>query len=266
MGDREPCPHRIVGDVGGAYAFGLVGGGIWHSVKGARNAPRGQRWSGSLKAVTYRAPVLGGNFAVWGGLFAVCDCSLVAIRHKEDPWNSILSGAATGGILALRAGPKTAAKNAVVGGVLLALIEGMGIAITKLVTQIPQPAGIEGDPSLQGMGGGSAGADPSTRSGAQVQRVEALAPPLPPVGAAGGYRPTGGDVDSSATRSGDVVTGSGFDTNTRFEDSLATQDPFANRTGDPYLSSGGGGGEASAGGGVAEKKGWFGRLLGRGGK
>lgn len=52
MGDREPCPHRIVGDVGGAYAFGLVGGGIWHSVKGARNAPKGQRWSGSLKAVT----------------------------------------------------------------------------------------------------------------------------------------------------------------------------------------------------------------------
>lgn len=52
MGDREPCPHRIVGDVGGAYAFGLVGGGIWHSVKGARNAPRNQRWSGSLKAVT----------------------------------------------------------------------------------------------------------------------------------------------------------------------------------------------------------------------
>lgn len=203
---------------------------------------------------------------MWGGLFAVCDCSLVAIRHKEDPWNSILSGAATGGILALRAGPKTAAKNAVVGGVLLALIEGMGIAITKLVTQVPQP---QEDPSLQGMGGG--GAAPPSPSDAQAQRVEALAPPLPPVGAASVYRPTGGDVDSSATRSGDVVTGSGFDTSTRFEDSLATQDPFANRSGDPYLTSpeAGGGGGGSGGGtasGAAEKRGWFGRLIGRGGK
>merc|ERR1711957_185103 len=71
------------------------------------------------------------GFAVWGGLFACCDCSLTAIRQKEDPWNSIMSGAATGGILAARAGPKAVTQAAVVGGVLLALIEGAGIMITK---------------------------------------------------------------------------------------------------------------------------------------
>lgn len=43
-----------------------------------------------------------GNFAVWGGLFSTIDCGLVAIRKKEDPWNSITSGALTGGILAIR--------------------------------------------------------------------------------------------------------------------------------------------------------------------
>ena len=43
-----------------------------------------------------------GNFAVWGGLFSAIDCSLVYIRNKEDPWNSIASGALTGGILAVR--------------------------------------------------------------------------------------------------------------------------------------------------------------------
>merc|ERR1712127_799204 len=64
--------------------------------------------------------------------FACCDCSLTAIRQKEDPWNSIISGAATGGILAARAGPKAVASAAVVGGTLLALIEGFGIMMTKM--------------------------------------------------------------------------------------------------------------------------------------
>ena len=39
---------------------------------------------------------------MWGGLFSSIDCGLVAIRKKEDPWNSIASGALTGGILAIR--------------------------------------------------------------------------------------------------------------------------------------------------------------------
>lgn len=131
--DREPCPWRIVDDVGGAFCMGAIGGGIWHSVKGARMAPAGARWAGSLSAVQARSPVLGGQFAVWGGLFACCDCTLTAVRQKEDPWNSIVSGAATGGILAVRAGPRAMASAAAVGGVLLALIEGMGIMFTKMM-------------------------------------------------------------------------------------------------------------------------------------
>lgn len=43
-----------------------------------------------------------GSFAVWGGLFSTIDCGLVRIRGKEDPWNSITSGAMTGAILAAR--------------------------------------------------------------------------------------------------------------------------------------------------------------------
>ena len=113
--------------------MGCVGGGLWHSIKGARMAPSGARLSGSLSAVAARSPVLGGQFAVWGGLFACCDCTLTSIRQKEDPWNSIISGAVTGGVLAARAGPKQMASAAVVGGVLLALIEGMGIMFTRMM-------------------------------------------------------------------------------------------------------------------------------------
>lgn len=131
---REPCPARILDDVGGAFTMGVVGGGIFHSIKGIRNAPRGlaNRAYYALDTLKARAPITGGAFAAWGGLFAVFDCSFAAIRQKEDPWNSIMSGAATGGVLAARAGPRAAGTNALIGGVLLAAIEGLGIVLTKM--------------------------------------------------------------------------------------------------------------------------------------
>jgi len=132
IADREPCPWRIVDDIGGAFSMGALGGGMFHVIKGAWTAPKGARIKGSMNAMSARGPILGGQFAVWGGIFACCDCSLTAIRQKEDPWNSIISGAATGGILAARAGPKAVASAAVVGGTLLALIEGFGIMMTKM--------------------------------------------------------------------------------------------------------------------------------------
>ena len=49
-----------------------------------------------MQAIRREAPRIGGSFAVWGGLFSTFDCTLVAVRHKEDPWNSIAAGALTG--------------------------------------------------------------------------------------------------------------------------------------------------------------------------
>ena len=59
---------------------------------------------------------------------------LIAIRDKEDPWNSIGSGAITGGILAARDGPRTAFFGFMTGGIILAIIEGVGIAINRMVS------------------------------------------------------------------------------------------------------------------------------------
>ena len=39
-----------------------------------------------------RAPVLGGSFALWGGLFSSCECTLIHLRNKEDFLNPIVSG------------------------------------------------------------------------------------------------------------------------------------------------------------------------------
>eukprot|EP00123_Amoebidium_parasiticum_P022074 comp7913_c0_seq1/m.3475 comp7913_c0_seq1/g.3475 ORF comp7913_c0_seq1/g.3475 comp7913_c0_seq1/m.3475 type:complete len:159 (-) comp7913_c0_seq1:579-1055(-) len=128
---RNPCPYRILDDFGGAFAMGAIGGSVWHMVKGYKNSPPGMRMRSSINAVKARAPVLGGNFAAWGGMFSIFDCCLVAIREKEDPWNPILSGALTGGVLAARGGARQALMSAAMGGVLLAMIEGLQIAITR---------------------------------------------------------------------------------------------------------------------------------------
>lgn len=144
--DREPCPWRIVDDAGGAFVFGLAGGTIWHLVGGVRNAPKGQRISQAISRAKARVPVLGGSFAVWGTLFSCGDCTFTYLRKKEDPWNAIMSGAATGGILAARAGMKAAGKSALVGGIILAAIEGLNILLMRVI--MPQFEKQAEDPAM----------------------------------------------------------------------------------------------------------------------
>lgn len=115
--------------------MGAIGGSIWHFFRGARNSPQGARFIGAIDAVKVRAPAVGGSFAVWGGLFSTFDCALQGIRRKEDPWNAIASGALTGGALASRSGLRAAGKSAAVGGILLALIEGVSIVIMRYTSQ-----------------------------------------------------------------------------------------------------------------------------------
>ncbi|KAG6589953.1 Mitochondrial import inner membrane translocase subunit TIM17-2, partial [Cucurbita argyrosperma subsp. sororia] len=138
---REPCPDRILDDIGGAFGMGAVGGSAFHFLKGVYSSPKGARLLGGSQAVRMNAPRIGGSFAVWGGLFSTFDCSMVYLRQKEDPWNSIIAGAATGGFLQMRQGFGASARSALFGGVLLALIEGAGIMLNKVLSQ-PQNAPI----------------------------------------------------------------------------------------------------------------------------
>lgn len=63
---------------------------------------KGDRLAGSISSIKARAPVTGGNFGVWGGMFSTFDCAVKSYRQKEDALNGILSGFMTGGCLALR--------------------------------------------------------------------------------------------------------------------------------------------------------------------
>ncbi len=85
---------------------------------------QGERLTGAISAVKARAPVLGGNFGVWGGMFSTFDCAVKGYRQKEDPWNAIIAGFLTGGGLALRGGPRTAFGSAVGCAILLGVFEG----------------------------------------------------------------------------------------------------------------------------------------------
>ena len=197
---REPCPDRILDDVGGAFGMGAVGGGAFHFIKGIYNSPKGARLVGAAQAVRMNSPRVGGSFAVWGGLFSTFDCTMVYLRQKEDPWNSIIAGAATGGFLSMRQGMGATARSAAMGGVLLALIEGAGIMLNKMMEkqqQIPmeepglvglpgmmggpeEPVGSEGPGTwLGGLFGKGKEPDPAT-SGSETKVLESFdAPPVP---------------------------------------------------------------------------------------
>jgi import inner membrane translocase subunit TIM17 len=180
---REPCPDRILDDIGGAFGMGAVGGAAFHFLKGIYNSPKGERFVGGTQAVRMNAPRVGGSFAVWGGLFSTFDCTMVYLRQKEDPWNSIMAGAATGGFLQMRQGLGAASRSAMFGGVLLALIEGAGIMLNKIMSApqnfpmeepLPSPGGMpgfqmgqipgQGQVNVDNLGGGSSSSDQGSGS------------------------------------------------------------------------------------------------------
>ena len=121
--------------------MGLIGGSLFNGISGARHAPSGfqRRAMGGLVRLKERAPVLGGQFAAWGLCFATFDCTIAHIRQKEDPWNSIMSGAAAGAVMAARSGPQHMVGSAVVGGVLLGLIEGLGYMLNRYMSESFRP-------------------------------------------------------------------------------------------------------------------------------
>ncbi|KAL5196692.1 hypothetical protein ABZP36_000204 [Zizania latifolia] len=128
----DPCPDCILDDVGMAFGVGAVGGSAFYFLKGLRNSPKGARLAGGMETARLNVPRLAGSFAVWGGVFSACDCALAYARKKEDPWNSIIAGAAASGILALRQGIRAVVRSSLHGAVCLALIEGAELMMNSI--------------------------------------------------------------------------------------------------------------------------------------
>lgn len=127
--------------------MGCIGGGLFHFIRGMKDAPKGDKFKGGISAMRVRAPILGGNFAVWGGLFSTFDCAILKYRGgKEDPWNSVAAGALTGAVLAVRGGPKAMFRSGLVGGVFIGVIEVASIWVQKYFTNQQMQSMIPPDP------------------------------------------------------------------------------------------------------------------------
>jgi import inner membrane translocase subunit TIM17 len=109
-----------------------------------------------MSSIKARAPVTGGNFGVWGGMFSTFDCAVKGYRQKEDAWNGIISGFMTGGCLALRSksfcfcyvcklltmgigGPKATLGSAIACGILLGVFEGIGVLLSRTMGEVNRP-------------------------------------------------------------------------------------------------------------------------------
>jgi import inner membrane translocase subunit TIM17 len=86
---------------------------------------------GGITHVRNRAPLIGGSFAMWGGCFSSVDCLMIYKRQVDDPWNAIVAGFVTGGLLQIRSGPQAAFKQACIGGLMLGIIEGVTVLASQ---------------------------------------------------------------------------------------------------------------------------------------
>ena len=73
----------------------------------------------------------GVSFAAWGLAFSSCECTMIWSRQREDPLNTIASGAATGAILAARQGKAAMAYSALLGGLFLGVMEGTFVIVNQ---------------------------------------------------------------------------------------------------------------------------------------
>lgn len=100
------CPNWVIDDVGSGFGLGLLLGSMWNFMKGAYSSPSKERiWSGVLMAKR-KAPIYGGNFASWMGLFGFWQCSFLYLTDNDSHMNQILAGAFTGGMVNLKGGFK----------------------------------------------------------------------------------------------------------------------------------------------------------------
>ncbi|XP_017095743.2 probable mitochondrial import inner membrane translocase subunit Tim17 3 [Drosophila bipectinata] len=137
---RQPCPIRIVEDCGCGYMIGSVGGAMFQYLKGFRNSPSGlaRGLYNGLESVKIRTPGIAGSFALWGATYSTVDCAVSHLRQRDDSWNSIVSGAVTGGIVAARRGIFSMANGAFSGCLLLAMLEGAGAAVATIYADADQ--------------------------------------------------------------------------------------------------------------------------------
>ena len=134
--DGMLCPHRIIDDLGSGFALGTTLGSIWYYIKGSYYAPKRQKIFGGIDLIRKRAPLLGGNFATWMGLFGFFQCLLVHVTEKDTHMNQAVAGALTGGLINIRGGWRYAMRGAISGGIFIGVFNIFEIVMVKKQLQM----------------------------------------------------------------------------------------------------------------------------------
>ncbi|MCL7028896.1 hypothetical protein MKW94_011763 [Papaver nudicaule] len=132
-----PCPESIVYFAGLGFQFGAVCGSVFHFLKGSYKSPKGERFIGGAQAVRLNVPRVASGFAAWGATITAFEYVSANVRHKDDPWNLIISASATAGLFDIRKGFRKASRSALIIGAWWACAEGFGLWLNKKLYKNP---------------------------------------------------------------------------------------------------------------------------------
>jgi hypothetical protein len=83
---NKPIIDLVPHDCGAGFTMGLVGGGLWYGVKGARNSPKGERLRGMWSSAKIRAPQMAGMYLL--RLFLIVSPPPPPLQVNLDPCHS----------------------------------------------------------------------------------------------------------------------------------------------------------------------------------
>ena len=78
-----------------------------------------------------RAPISGGNFAAWMGLFGFWQCAFLYVTGHDSHLNQIGAGAITGAMVNMRGGYRFAFRGFTTGAVFIGVFNVIEILMTK---------------------------------------------------------------------------------------------------------------------------------------
>ncbi len=78
-----------------------------------------------------RAPISGGNFAAWMGLFGFWQCAMLYITGHDNHLNQVIAGGLTGGMVNIRGGLRYAQRGLITGAIFIGVFNVIEIFTTK---------------------------------------------------------------------------------------------------------------------------------------
>ena len=86
---------------------------------------------GGIRLLKKRAPMLGGNFCAWRGLFGSFQCVMLFLTNKDTHINQVVAGGLTGATINIRGGYRYALRGGIQGAVFIGVFNIMEIFMTK---------------------------------------------------------------------------------------------------------------------------------------